>query len=458
MGKELGTSSNGANRSGSDHLPAGQIGFPDFGFVSKVQNTDVRGKLDLQVGPEEEAPMLPDYFRKVSLKLLNSIVQSRDDYGDIGSLARGIRKERMLIHNPLVAQFDEEGARKYLTFAYGLYGDKVRERKKISDLAFKTEKGEKIYYIVISGHRRLRALEINGGKRVMVKVVKDIDPLHALYLQAQENTAKPLSDDERAEQHGRLWRVSKALNPKLTLREFSSSVGTAAEKVRKDLRYFNLPEEVKKYVVSHTRDQDQEDGLNPRRYFMPFNVACQIGRLVEEHADLPDILFIARRFFEEGVSSEKTASERISKYIRDSIKGKTDDMRDMFGVNMARIARMKRRSQIEKRFVGPVDDALAFFKRVAEAQDRGLMDPAEDASSLIVAATRLESLAEVMGKLLPLLDKRIKSDPDLIRQVIEEMRDVAIDMGQNFGPSTESPREHVLTEGIPSPVSGQNEE
>lgn len=426
-----------------------QIGFSGIS-PSNSQEIFEKTELNLPAIPEKQAPMLPYEFRNLSLKFLNVIVQSRDDYGDIESLASGIKKERVLIHHPLVVKFNEEKAKQYLSFVYGLYGDKIKteEIKTITELAYKIENDEKIYYIVVAGHRRLRALEMNKIKRITVKVIKDIDPLHALYLQAQENTAKPLRDDERAEQHGRLWRVSKLRNPKLTLQEFAKSVGTTRETIRRDLRYYILPDEVKDYVVSRQRLKDR----GPRHYFMPFNVACQIGRLVEEKADLPDILFLSRRFFEEGIISEKTASERVSKYIKYSMKNKMNDMADIFGFNMERLVKLKKHSEIEKRFAGPLDYAIEFFERVAQSQEGGQTNSVEDSISLIASVPRFKNLAGVMERLLPYLKGQIK-DMASVNRIIAEMREVANLIEQHSDNSTEPSHEHVLTEGVMSQIS-----
>lgn len=427
-----------------------------FGLVlppmAHSHNVEVNMVLPLEIESPERRKLRPDVFAELPITQLNAIVQARDEYEGIETLAEGIEEEGILIHNPLVARFDKLSARRYLEFVNGIYGNKVEERRTVADLVSTREGEENAYYIVIAGHRRLKALQIIGEEQVTVKVLENIDPLDALYLQAQENTPKLLKDYERSEQHGRLWSVSKARDPKLTLREFSRNVGTTEDVLRRDLRYYSLPDSVKNYVVPRNRiEGDAGNTIIPDQPLMPFNVACQLGRLVEKGAGEHDILFLARRFFEENITSERAASERVSHYIKNSIDGASVDMVDLFNVNAAQLARHRRSMQVAGRFAAPLDSAIAYFNRVRSAQDMGIADSIEDGLSLAGAANRLRDLADVMEGLLPSMKNMLNGDSERILETMRDVRDNAQKIEQTMNSERESGI--FLQEGVVTPIS-----
>ncbi len=415
-------------------IPREQMGLLGGDFLPSVQAPSHNGHLNGVEGVNLELPMIVEIgkrrirtdHRTLPLIELNAIVQARDEYEGVEELAGAIDEAGFVIHDPLVAQFDEDGAREYLSYVYGIYGDKVPERKRISDLQPSTFQGQEVYYIVVAGHRRLRALQINEAKDVDVKVVRGVDALHALILQAQENTPKLLKDYERAEQHGRLWAVSKIAEPDLTHEEFARRMGYKPKVIARDFRYYKLPDGVKNYVVPRRR-QDSGTGntVIPDQPLMPFNVACQLGRLAEADAPEHDILFMARRLFEEGISSEEAASKRVTAYIRE-FRSKASDMTDIFGVNLARLAKGRRSRQVADRFSPMFDNAIAFFNRVKQSQEAGFSDPLEDGVSYAGAATRMKTLAEVVRHLLPGMETILKEgEVSSIADVFREMEEIA---------------------------------
>lgn len=340
-------------------------------------------------------------------------------------LTTAIKNSGTLIHTPFAAQFDENGAKAYLNFVYGIYGDKVPEHKSIDDLTpVVDEEGNSTYYIMIAGHRRLKALQTLREEFVDVKVKKDIDPLDALYIQAQENTQKPLTDDERAEQHGRLWVVSKTREPKLTLEKFTQRVGVTITVLRRDIRFYNLPEDVKKYAITNNEENGHTQKQN--RPQMPFNIACQLGRLIEAGAPTYDVLFLARRFFEENVTSERTASERVSKYLH-GLSTNFESLEDLFGMNANRLRHSRKTLEVARRFAQPVDEAIGYFSRIKAARENGFADLYEDNLSFASAASRLVSLASLVEKLLPGMSEVIGDENEVkrISAIFQELDTVA---------------------------------
>lgn len=426
--------------------PKEQMGLLGDEFLPPPQTFKTSGvTLELPMDVEAGRRRIKTSHRTLSLGQVNAIVQARDEYEGVEELAGAIDEAGFVIHDPLIGQFDEDGASRYLSFVYGIYGDKVPEKKRISDLVPSIHEGEETYYIVIAGHRRLRALEINSEQNVDVKIVKGIDALHALVLQAQENTPKLLKDYERAEQHGRLWAVSKIASPELTHEQFAKRMGFKAKVIVRDLRYYKLPDPVKNYVVPRRReDTGAGNTFIPDQPLMPFNVACQLGRLVEAGAPEHDVLFLARRFFEEGITSERAAGERVSAYLREN-KSDTQDMADIFGVNLARLARGRRVKQVAGRYASAIDNATIFFNRVRQSQEMGLSDRVEDGVSFAAAATRLKNFAGIIEAILPGMRDLIEDEAEIerVRNVFTEMQDLAegieekIGANGNFRPESE---------------------
>lgn len=391
-----------------------------------VNLADVAQALPLELGFVSEN-LAPSVIKRLEIDTLNTIVQARDEHAGTSLLTASIKKSRHVIHTPFAVELTPDQAQDYLSFVQQLFERKVKERKTVADLVPYGEGDSRLYYIVVSGHRRIRALREMGETYIDVKIAADMQPLEALYLQAQENTGKPLKDYERAEEHGTFWAVAKVKDTNLTLKEFSESVGTPVNIIRRDLRYYDLPREIKEYVVPRGRIESEEhDTIIPNQPLMPFNVACQLGRLVEVRAPLHEILFVARRFFEENVTSEKVASDRVGKYIKE-LKTGAVDMMDIFGNNAQEITERRKQRQVAERFSSKVDDANAFFARVVQSQKMGFADSEEDGVSYKGAATRLLALAETVKQLLPGMESTLsEKQREKIAQVFEMLKDTSM--------------------------------
>ena len=392
------------------------------------QDVVINFELDLDVDPVERK--LPTVTRTVRISDINVLVQARDEYEGISVLAEAIKSAGVLLHTPFLAELDEDGTRRYLDFVYGIYGDKVPERKSFEDLTpSKNSDGKDVILLAISGHRRLRALRQLDEEFVDAKIAAGIDPLHALYLQAQENTPKLLKDYERAEQHGRLFAVTQVKDKDITARQFATIVGQKPDVIAKDLFYYILPDEVKNYVVPRQKYVNtQGETVIPDQPLMSFNVACQLGRLVKEGVPKHDVLFLARRFFEENITNEKEARRRVNQYLEefrmDTESGGTVNIVDLFGHRQEKLQRLRRKRNVASRFEKPADEAISYFKRVLMARNMGLTGwEAEDDLSITGAASRLTSLAEIASELLPLMQNVL--DPEKLnemRKVFDELK------------------------------------
>lgn len=350
-------------------------------------------------------------FERHKLAELNTVVQQRKIYEDIDVLAANIREEGLLIHPLFVVRYtSEEAAHSYLVAAYGTVGKKVppEKRKRIVDLTPSTHNGQKAWYIVIAGHRRLRALEMEQEEDSVVQVFENMNPFRALKVQVSENTSILPKDFERAEQNGDLWAVDKALDPKLTVNQFAKRVGHRPEVIKRDLLYYGLPDEIKNLVVPRGQiDTGRGNTQIANQPLMPFRVASQLGRLVEKDVPNHDTLFLARRFWDENLASEEEASKRVSAYLKAYEQGDVG-MKSLFNINAAETAKLRRNHEVGQRFVTPLDSAIRFFRQVALAKKYGLPIE-EDGVSFTVAARHMRILGQVMDGLLPEMKQHLSS-------------------------------------------------
>lgn len=376
------------------------------------------------VDTEKERKVQQGEFLRLDLSDLNTVVQQRKIYEDIDVLAANIEEEGLLIHPLFVVRYSsEDAAHKYLVAAYGTVGKNVpsEERKRLTNLAVSAKDGKPCWYIVIAGHRRLRALEMLEEKDSVVQVFEDMDPFRALKVQVSENTSKLPKDFERAEQNGDLWMVDKAMDPILTIEQFSKRIGHRPEIVRRDLLYYGLPDFIKNMVVPRGQiDTGHGNTQVAEQPLMPFRVASQLGRLVERGVPKDDVMFLARNFWEEGLASEESARKRVNNYLKAYDLGAID-MESLFGFNAEETARLRRNHQVGQRFVKPADAAIQFFDRVAVAKKYGLSTD-NDGVSYALAARKLRTLAAVMDKLLPEMKSNLSSsNRSKIRRTLTEM-------------------------------------
>lgn len=368
-------------------------------------------------------------FVRVNLAELNTLTQQRQVYEGIDTLSENIR-EVGLIHPLLVSRYTREGARAYLAAVNNSIGRRIPpdERKRLEDLKVSVDDGQEVYDIVVSGHRRLRALHMLQATDIVLQVIKNIDPYVALKMQASENTPKLPRDWERAMGHGDLYAVEAAFNPKLTPRQFARSVGVTEDDLRRDLRFYSLPDKVKEYVIPRLIvDEGSGNSDVPDQPFMVFKVACQLGRLVEAGASEHDILLLARNLFIDNIKEEKEASRRVSNYIRDSIQHKSDNLFDIFGISLDRLIRGRRAREAAQKYVPLFKGATAYLRRVKMAEEQGLPDEGEEAVSFAGAAIHIAEMALAIEELLPGLRAKF-ADPEecaRVKGVFQEVRQLA---------------------------------
>lgn len=432
-----------------------QASVPDV-LISPKEQMGLLGGREMIIAPELSLGQLPQEprveardmsgrikqgeFNRVFLANLNTIVQQRQVYKGINTLAGNI-SEVGLIHPLLVSRYTTpEAAQEYLSAVYNSIGRRIPPENKTRLQNLKVtvdEQGREVYDIVVSGHRRLRALNKLEAKDIVLQVIEDIDPYVALKMQASENTYKPPDDWERAMGNGDLYTVESAFNPRLTYKIFAKKVGVTEDAFRRDLRFYGLPDKVREYVIPRLIvDDGGGDSEVAEQPLMPFNIACQLGRLVEAGASDHDILLLARNLFVSNITDEKEASRRVTNYIRDSIKHKNESLFNIFGENAAVVSRRRRTREVARQDAPKFREATGYIRRVKRAKEMDLPDGGEQNISFAGAANDIRNFAHEITELLPFLRDEF-SDPDevaRIRKVYEELREWAEETIEVVGP------------------------
>jgi len=211
--------------------------------------------------------------KSIDYRLINRLPQPRKTFKDIESLAENIGEIGLL--TPLfVACFNKKECKDHLKISNSRY----KKETKIKELkSFKDPTGEDFYYILISGERRHRAIELlekNGhplekifpGKKVGCQIYRHLNWEDFCAIQASENIHKQLEPNEEAEFYADYLLYLREVHGQYHLNYFAKRVGRDEKTIRNAVRFFLLPSKIKEMV-----------GNQDVRY----GVACQIGRLNE---------------------------------------------------------------------------------------------------------------------------------------------------------------------------------
>jgi len=164
--------------------------------------------------------------------------------------------------------------------------------------------------------------------------------------------------------------------------------------------YYGLPDVIKNLVVPRGQiDTGKGNTQVARQPLMSFRVASQLGRLVEKGVPEHDVLFLARRFWDEGLSSEEKAKKRVDEYLK-AYDFRHLDMHGLFDMNAAEVARVRSNYEAASRYLRPMKDALRFFTQAAYAIKYDLPTN-QDGIALTVVAREMVDMAKTMRLILP---------------------------------------------------------
>lgn len=258
------------------------------------------------IGESKSHEFGPKNVKPVNLTSINEIEQIRKTYepDKIEDLATSITLSHedgatpeFDMYNPLLcAHLNPEQAQKYLEDHAIFYGT---ENKHISELA-PDNKGN--YTILISGHRRKRAIELLAERYNIdeKEVIVHTNARHgitfeeALVAQIRENTYEKVLPEEVAQNIEQFYDYLCQTRPdrKPSYREISALTGLSKNVVATALQFRRLPEEIQKLVSTH-------------RDILPYSTVVKLEPLMRKRAE----------FYRALTSSGYKLSENVEDYV-----------------------------------------------------------------------------------------------------------------------------------------------
>ena len=249
----------------------------------------------LDIFPESKTSKIKDL--SAVLDKINTLAQVRRtiDKEGIDELKEAISSMGYLINPIVVALLDESQVREYLA----VFNYVFRANTKLKDLKALNYNGGKYYIILIAGHRRLAAIKSILSENPEFKislsanVLFNISPEEALNIQISENTHERVPTAAEAEAIAQVCffhlKQAEKKGDKLSLKDLANKVSRSREVVSNALRFYELPESVKK--LAFKREMKLPYGL-----FLEIASFAQFcrehGKNWSEDAMLREVLFV----------------------------------------------------------------------------------------------------------------------------------------------------------------------
>lgn len=208
------------------------------------------------------------------LSFIGALHQMRSRMSLIGidDLVESIKQMGQQMPGIMVALARQEAA-EYLRNINEMWGTNYQLRNFRS--VHVVEKGEALYFFLIAGHRRLKAVEMAKLSTLYVRVYFESSFMNALLMQYHENVHEQVPPDNEARFITLFWRKAKNANPDLPLAHFARSLGKKPEVVRRSIRFTALPIPVQELVVPN----------NNFKKGIAYSLLCELARLQEAYAE-----------------------------------------------------------------------------------------------------------------------------------------------------------------------------
>lgn len=226
--------------------------------LKKLKADPPQGTIDLNL-PLSFIGALHQMRSRMSLVGIEDLVQSIKQVGQ---------------HTPgIMVALGQHEAAEYLSNINEMWGTDYRLKNFRS--VYVTEKGEALFFFLIAGHRRLKAVEIAKLPTLYVRVYFESSFMQALLMQYHENIHEQVPPDNEARFITLFWRKAKKANPDLHLAHFARSLGKRPEVVRRSIRFTALPVSVQELVVPN---DNFKKGI-------AYSLLCELARLQEAHSE-----------------------------------------------------------------------------------------------------------------------------------------------------------------------------
>lgn len=224
-------------------------------------------------------------MRLVSVWRINILPQMRKsfDQKEQDELTESIRKKGVL-NAPIVALFTLAELRQYLKVINKLWKSSIAAE----DLKSSKIKGQRLYFVLLAGERRLRSLRplVREGKQSrLLKVIihEHLDPLSAIDIQFSENCHRRVPPHEEAYAYGEYWElISAKYGEPPTLSGFAKRVGRSPAAIKAALQFVSLPATIRHAVAGEWGMGVPNAKLFRRENLrLPYSIAVELARLSE---------------------------------------------------------------------------------------------------------------------------------------------------------------------------------
>lgn len=375
----------------------------------------------------------------IPIDIINVLPQARRTFGDIEELGEDIADKGLM--NPLiVARFNQEGCRRYLEVNNRLWQADLR----IENLVSRTEKGEKFFYILIAGERRLQAFRYldeegcgkdHNGKKcfeyhfpnrlVEVRLCIDIPPLEAILRQASENIHVEVPSHEQARFYYNLYTLIREVNENYPRAAFARAVGRSENTIRNSIKFCELPLDIQRMV---------EQGA------IVYGKALEIARLREADLDDDNLGWVIKLAM---VQEQNVMDFRnwVTNYLRDLKSGQT-----MFVLFTEAQEKAMREASI-RRVVGrnvimAIWQRIGYFRLVISLLNEGRLGKKDSPFSIRSPVRVYLANINELERLLPLLrnhltEEKAKRAEEILAEgkaVLEELEGYATEDAKEIDP------------------------
>jgi hypothetical protein len=347
----------------------------------------------------------------LDMDIINCVSQMRTRFTGIDDLAESIADIGQ-VHKSTVIAFNKTQAKEYLEMINYMH----KTKHHVEDLTPSEYLGKTIYYILMCGERRLRALKYlwetgcdscrGSAKRVLQKgecfrnhfddmsgktfhfwVSRNTVPPKALLVQFAENSYVAPGAHDLASVYGPWYKIKKLQDPKTTIKSFAHSVGKSPVTVSKYIGYIDLPARLRKYV---------ENGK------MKYDTVAEISRYQKAGATDKQLIeaFVA-------ISLHYTTKVKARRYINGKIEDLNPKQIKMFELEAEK---PKYRKIVDPKVARHLVKDDEFFSRLASLLNDGLLGDDHEIFSDDTQLRQLSAVVDTESDALTVLEKLV--DPE----------------------------------------------
>ncbi len=333
------------------------------------------------------------------------LTQVRKTFPDIPQLAQDIAR-RGILNPQTVFAFSPDVAARYIAAVNLMWG----ATHTLADLPCCTLRDEPVYFILIAGERRFRALKLlwdegceecratHGSEDpgtcfsrhfphglVPVNLKVGFTPYEALTDQFAENTHHRPRSDEEAIGFRVFYELMRVRESALTVTEFARRIGHNADRVRAALRYTMLPEFIQAAVAEGR---------------IPYSSALALEQYHRERKDDGELQF----WLAKAIAELEMSARRLEEALREDLKQWRASQRGLFGaLAMGALERSHIRAVFDRNIARGLDRIEGFLYAVIHAQSSGQIGAADSPFATGAVVNAVLRIYRLLGMVVPII-------------------------------------------------------